>query len=177
MGWTDTMLKAVAFGLIALYTVLMLEPWDWIPRRERRQRTQKPILKGAVKTLPTNVERHSAVCAELNGVYERKNHDYGDSFADTYKKLGIISAVTRINDKNNRLTALCMGKEAKVKDESIRDTLADMANYCIMTIMELDAETGCPLGKEHIDAECVRCADGKESDQYIICGRGVRESD
>lgn len=84
-------------------------------------------------------EKHMAICKELNEIYKNKNHDYGDSFGETYKKLGIISAVTRITDKVNRLQTLCT-KESKVKDENIRDTLMDLANYAIMTIIELDEE-------------------------------------
>lgn len=85
-----------------------------------------------------NIEQHKKICAELSETYEKKNHDYGNSFSETYEKLGIISAVTRIADKNNRLVNLC-SKEAKV-DESIEDTLLDMANYCIMTVMEMRQE-------------------------------------
>lgn len=84
-------------------------------------------------------EKHIEICKELNRIYRDKNHDYGDSFGETYKKLGIISAVTRITDKVNRLQILCT-KESKVKDESIRDTLIDLANYAIMTIIEIEGE-------------------------------------
>lgn len=84
-------------------------------------------------------EKHIEICKELNQIYRDKNHDYGDSFGETYKKLGIISAVTRIADKVNRLQTLCT-KESKVKDESIRDTLIDLANYAIMTIIEIEGE-------------------------------------
>lgn len=88
------------------------------------------------------VKIHMDLCKELNDTYERKNRDYGNSFSDTYQKLGVISAVTRITDKYNRLVSLCMKpeEERKVKDESIRDTLLDMANYCIMTVIELQKE-------------------------------------
>lgn len=83
---------------------------------------------------------HSNLCRELNKIYQNKSSDYGDSFGETFKKLGIISAVTRISDKYNRLVSLCTKseEEQKVKDESITDTLLDMANYCIMTIIELE---------------------------------------
>ncbi|GAA0122230.1 DUF1599 domain-containing protein [uncultured Clostridium sp.] len=84
-------------------------------------------------------QKHLEVCKELNNLYKIKNHDYGDSFGETYKKLGIISAVTRITDKVNRLQSLCT-KEQLIKDESIRDTLIDLANYSIMTIIELESE-------------------------------------
>lgn len=85
------------------------------------------------------VQMHKELCKELNDTYEKKNHDYGNSFGETFDKLGMISAVTRISDKYNRLVSLCMlsDKERKVKDESIEDTLLDMANYCLMTVIEL----------------------------------------
>lgn len=82
-------------------------------------------------------EKHAEICKQLYQIYRDKNHDYGDSFGETFKKLGIISAVTRITDKVNRLQTLCT-KESKVKDENIRDTLIDLANYSIMTIIELE---------------------------------------
>ena len=87
----------------------------------------------------TKVQKHKDICKELNDVYAQKNHDYGDSFGETYRKLGIISAVTRISDKYNRLVSLATKpeEERQVKDESITDTLLDMANYCIMTVIEL----------------------------------------
>lgn len=90
----------------------------------------------------TNCERHSQICKELTDIYEKKNHDYGDSFHNTFTKLGIISAITRICDKYQRIEALCTKskEDQMVKGESIEDTLIDMANYCIMTIMEIRGE-------------------------------------
>ena len=91
------------------------------------------------------IQRHKDICKELNDVYAKKNHDYGNSFGDTFDKLGIISAVTRISDKYNRLVSLCAKseEERKVKDESITDTLLDMANYCIMTVIEMHKDDKC----------------------------------
>lgn len=83
----------------------------------------------------TLVEQHKKICDNLNKIYEKKNHDYGNSFGETYKDLGIISAVTRISDKFNRLKTLAKGENNLVNDESLEDTLLDMANYCIMTYM------------------------------------------
>lgn len=75
----------------------------------------------------------------MANLYEAKNTDYGDSFGQTFEKLGLISAVTRISDKYNRLVSLATKPETdiKVKDEKIEDTLTDMACYCIMTLIEL----------------------------------------
>ena len=79
---------------------------------------------------------HKEICTKLNSIYVAKNHDYSDSFGETYKKLGIISAVTRITDKVNRLQTLCV-KDQKVYNESIVDTAEDLANYAIMLLIEL----------------------------------------
>ena len=75
---------------------------------------------------------------EMNALYERKNHDYGSSFSETYEKLGIVSAATRMYDKMNRIVSIVSKKEQKVNDESLRDTLIDIANYAVMTIIEID---------------------------------------
>lgn len=84
-----------------------------------------------------NVKAHERICDELNQLYERKNHDYGDSFHLTYQKWGLPMAAIRLEDKLQRFETLIKA-EKKVKDESIRDTLIDLANYSIMTVMELD---------------------------------------
>lgn len=84
------------------------------------------------------IKQHKAVCDKLNATYEQKNRAYGNSFIETYNDLGIISAVTRISDKFNRLKTLAKNTEIPQGDESISDTLLDMANYCIMTYMELN---------------------------------------
>ena len=73
----------------------------------------------------------------LNDLYQRKNHDYGDSFARSYKEYGLTMAFIRIEDKLNRLQALSKAA-AQVEDESILDTILDCANYAVMTAMELE---------------------------------------
>lgn len=78
------------------------------------------------------------ITEEMNALYERKNHDYGNSFSETFRKLGIISAATRMLDKMNRIVSIVTKDQQKVNDESLRDTLIDIANYAVMTIMEID---------------------------------------
>ena len=91
--------------------------------------------------LVDKIQRHKTLCLELNAIYTKKNNDYGDAFSKTYKDLGIVSAITRISDKYNRLCSLALSdKPMMVNDENIIDTLLDMANYCIMTVMELENE-------------------------------------
>lgn len=90
----------------------------------------------------TKIEQHKVICEQLNSIYQSKNHDYGDSFDKTFQSLGVISALTRITDKYNRAVSLCTKSkfDQKVMDESIEDTFMDMANYCIMTLIELQGE-------------------------------------
>lgn len=93
---------------------------------------------GGKEPIQKKYDLHKSICDELNKTYISKNHDYGDSFGETFEDLGIISAITRITDKLNRLKNLITSDEQLVKDESIDDTLKDMANYCIMTCIELE---------------------------------------
>lgn len=88
-----------------------------------------------------NVEHFKKIATELGELYEKKNKAYGNSFSDTYKKLGLISAVTRISDKFNRLCNLATNPDIDNLGESLEDTLRDMASYCIMTVMELGNES------------------------------------
>ena len=83
------------------------------------------------------VEQHLILCNQLNSIYEQKNKAYGNSFGETFDKLGLISCVTRISDKYNRLVNLATHPDIDEGDEAIEDTLLDMANYCLMTYMEL----------------------------------------
>lgn len=93
------------------------------------------------------VLQHKAICDELNKLYERKNHDYGDSFHQSFVEEGMAMPRIRLGDKLNRFKALSSGQSPQVADESIRDTLMDLANYAIMTIMELQASREVPEGR------------------------------
>ncbi len=111
---------------------------------KEQQRTADTILRLA---------RHKEICGYLTNTYERKNEDYGNSFGEMFSELGIMSAVTRIGDKYNRIKNLAVRPTCRVKDETIIDTLLDMANYCIMTVIEIEKQ-------KH--SEIIICADGKQ---------------
>ena len=80
------------------------------------------------------VKKHMEVATGLNTMYARKNHDYGNSFAQQRLRRK-DSILVRLYDKYLRVEQL-MNSEAKVKEESIEDTLLDLANYCIMEVVE-----------------------------------------
>ena len=75
-----------------------------------------------------------------NGMYDTfkaKNHDYGNSFSELFAECGMTYAYGHMAEKLKRVKSL-MSDEAKVNGESIRDSLLDLANYAILTIMDLD---------------------------------------
>lgn len=69
-------------------------------------------------------------------IYERKNADYGDSFSKTFDEFGLTASAIRINDKTERFKKL-IKQDAQVQDESIKDTLLDLDNYAVLTLMEM----------------------------------------
>jgi hypothetical protein len=86
-------------------------------------------------------EKHMEVLKELNDICTRKNADYGDSATDTFKKFGLLAYIIRLNDKLRRLESLVLHKKSRqVKDESVEDTLLDIANYCVLAVMDLRSE-------------------------------------
>lgn len=87
----------------------------------------------------SKVDKHREICERLNKLYAAKNKDYGDSFGEGYKEYGLIMPAIRLEDKFKRFKQL-IKQEAEVKDETIIDTLMDLANYSIMTIIELENE-------------------------------------
>lgn len=87
------------------------------------------------------VERHEQICNYLTNLYEKKNNDYNDSFGKSYKEYGMAMPCIRLEDKLNRLKSLTVhNHKQEILDENIRDTLEDLANYAIMTIIEMDIE-------------------------------------
>lgn len=81
---------------------------------------------------------HSQICKDLHNLYVAKNSDYGNSVSDTYNKFGIDAFLVRMYDKLNRLYSLTRdASKQKVSDEKIEDTLLDLANYAILTVIEL----------------------------------------
>lgn len=87
----------------------------------------------------SKVDKHREICERLNKLYAAKNKDYGDSFGEGYKEYGLIMPAIRLEDKFKRFKQL-IKQEAEVKDETIIDTLMDLANYSIMTLIELENE-------------------------------------
>ena len=77
------------------------------------------------------------ITEEMIQLYISKNKDYGNAFKQSYDEFGAVMAAIRINDKLNRFKTL-IKQNSEVKTESIKDTLIDLANYAVMTIIEIN---------------------------------------
>lgn len=81
------------------------------------------------------------VLDEMCSVFERKDSDYGNSFGASIREFGYVVSVARINDKLSRLKKMVKGGDMRIQSETMRDNLLDIANYCVLTVMELDSGT------------------------------------
>lgn len=107
-----------------------------------------------------NVVSFRDIQDKLVNIYAKKNHDYGDSFNEGCNELGVGYAFSRIFDKTKRFQTLAKGimnnnLSIEVQDETIEDTIMDLANYCMMYLAWRD---------KHI---CVGEAEAKQSDIQI----------
>ena len=81
------------------------------------------------------IEKHEQICNEIHEMYIKKN-----AVGELYQKLGDVSFLTRISDKYHRLMNLMCDYDGYMKKEinyeSVDDTIQDLANYCIIWLME-----------------------------------------
>lgn len=90
-------------------------------------------------TVDEEIREFEQITKHMLEVYRRKHHDYGQSTKDTYRKYGPVSMAVRMRDKLNRFETLIelekRGDQIMV-NESLFDTLLDLANYAIITMIE-----------------------------------------
>ena len=103
-----------------------------------KQNAEKADLEAQVFNMD-KIQRHQELLNTMHELYVTKNHDYGDSVHDTYLKYGLTSFLVRLEDKLNRARTISQ-KEQLVKDEKIKDTLLDLANYATLAVLELEWE-------------------------------------
>lgn len=84
-----------------------------------------------------DAEAFRAITNKMCNTFEVKNSDYGDSFHKLFEECGMTYAYGHMAEKLERINSL-RKDEAKVKGESMKDSLYDLANYAILTIMELE---------------------------------------
>lgn len=96
------------------------------------------------------IEAFNKITDEMLDICLRKNADYGNSFDKSLDEDGLLVSKIRLGDKLNRFSKL-IKNDAQVTDETTRDTLIDMANYAILTLMWMDND------KKAKPVECRRC--------------------
>lgn len=99
------------------------------------------------------IDFHKNFCNQMVEITEKKNHDYssGEDAFNNFKQIGhlvgpragnsagtgpidiiAIGFLTRMSDKFSRIGSFVSKGELLVKDESVADTLLDLANYCAL---------------------------------------------
>ena len=95
---------------------------------------------------------HKEFCDKMHEIASNKASDYSgeDDILANFKSVGgdwiDIGFYTRMMDKMSRLRNFIMTGSLKVKDESIKDTLQDLANYSILLSAYLDEKKKNSLG-------------------------------
>ncbi len=110
---------------------------------------------------PAFLEYHAKMCATLRKVTKKKNSDYtggieGDPFANFKQIKNLIEIpniveigiLTRMSDKMSRIGSFIKQGVLHVEDETIHDTLLDLANYPILLSAFIYSESQKPKPKK-----------------------------
>ena len=84
-----------------------------------------------------DADRFKEITDKMFETFKAKNYDYGSSFSNLFKECGMTYAYGHMAEKLERVKSL-MKDDAKVNGEGMKDSLLDLSNYAILTIMELD---------------------------------------
>lgn len=97
---------------------------------------------------------HKLSCDRLVEITRKKNADYTGSSDDPFanfrqiehliQKPGVAETgfLTRMSDKMSRVGSFISKGKFEVEDESVHDTLFDLANYCILLSGFIKAKQG-----------------------------------
>lgn len=92
-------------------------------------------------TIENEIKEFERLTKQMSQTFARKRNDYGQSTTETFEKFGPVSMLTRMHDKMSRLDRLLgQNVERAVEGEKIQDTLMDLANYALITIIEMDKQ-------------------------------------
>lgn len=117
------------------------------PDKERPVNFDKPLIREdlrsaiAANTAESPREKYLRLFKEYTStmfeITSKKNNDYGgveDPFKN-FREFGSYGIVVRMGDKWARIkTALVEKRALQVVDETINDTILDLANYCVILL-------------------------------------------
>ena len=98
-------------------------------KQEEPKREEEPQCDGEMK-----LHIHKALCDQLHAIYVAKNKDYGDSFTSLREEFP-NAVLVRLSDKFQRVKTLMLKGGSPEVNESIEDTLIDLANYALMEVV------------------------------------------
>ena len=115
-------------------------------------------------------EFHRVFCDEMIVVTKAKNADYTGGADDPFANFSNVKAcggatpeqgfLVRMNDKAMRISSFVEKGELMVKDESVQDTLHDLANYCALLSGYIESQKPkYNKTKEGVDGlvRCIEC--------------------
>lgn len=88
-------------------------------------------------TIKDEIALFNKLTQEMSETFAKKRNDYGQTTTETFKKFGPVSMLTRMHDKMGRLDNLLTNNRENMVGEKVEDTLLDLANYALITILEL----------------------------------------
>ena len=88
--------------------------------------------------LISKIKDHKELCDYLHKLYVTKNSDYGDSMHPLYKEYGLTAFLIMFSIKINRIRSLM--EKGSATYESWEDSLVDLANYAIISVVELHTD-------------------------------------
>lgn len=88
----------------------------------------------------SDVEAFIKEVKKIVALYAAKNKDYGNAFLNSFIKFGPMYPLSRLDDKLNRLVTILKNGDIFVKEESVKDTLMDIAAYAIMSLVAFNKQ-------------------------------------
>lgn len=80
------------------------------------------------------------ITGQMVKTYAQKNKDYGNTFSNLYESYGMTYPIIHLREKLNRIEALSQSTQPSTGNEPIEDSLLDLANYAVMTLLALKGE-------------------------------------
>lgn len=98
------------------------------PKKKNNIENTEPIFENSFE----------AILDDMKITHNNKNSDYGNAFEDALNNpnLGLTYAAGLVYNKASRFVNLHNKTHCRVS-ESLEDTLLDLANYCVMTVVWL----------------------------------------
>lgn len=107
--------------------------------KKTREEVKKVLSEGLKEMAGSDTHKATfdSVLDEMKELHAKKDKDYGSAFHKSFEEFGVTAGVVRLNDKMERAKSLVKNGKAEVKDESLLDSLEDLACYAVMLYVEL----------------------------------------